>query len=191
VTPTANEAQLVRRLRQRDDADDWLDAWEAVVTQNGSRVYGLALRMLRNREDAEDATQEVWQRALRGLERFRGESSLATWLFRITMNVCSSRLEAGSRTASGPDSKDDVVVEMPDPAPDPERRTAGREVREAVERALGTLDPAFRSTVILRELEGLSYEEIAEVLDIPVNTVKTRLHRARRELQSALAGFRP
>jgi RNA polymerase sigma-70 factor (ECF subfamily) len=181
----------VRRLRQRDDPDDWLDAWDALVTQNGGRVYGLALRMLRNREDAEDATQEVWQRALRGLERFRGEASLATWLFRITMNVCSSRLEAGSRTAIRPEAKDDVVAGMPDPAPDPERRTAGREVREAVERALGTLEPAFRSTVILRELEGLSYDEIAEVLDTPVNTVKTRLHRARRELQAALAEFRP
>jgi RNA polymerase sigma-70 factor, ECF subfamily len=191
-----NEAQLLERLVRRDDPDDWLDAWETLVDEYGGRAYGLALRTLRHRQDAEDAMQHVWERVLQGLPRFRGDSSLSTWLFRITMNVCLTRLDARTRhtvTPRGPsdDATDDVLAQLPDTTtPDPERRTLGGETLAAVERALAELDPVFRATILLREVEGLRYEEIAQALDIPVNTVKTRLHRARLELQAKLASFR-
>jgi RNA polymerase sigma-70 factor (ECF subfamily) len=185
------DRQLIDRLRRRTDPQDWLDAWETLVGEHGGRVYGLALRTLRHRQDAEDATQAVWERALSGVERFRGESQLSTWLFRITMNVCLTRLETERRRpAAWLGSDDDVLDWVVDDSPDPERRTLGGEARLAVERAIGQLEPPFRVTILLREVEGLSYDEIAEVLDVPINTVKTRLYRARLELQSKLAAFR-
>lgn len=152
-------------------------------------MYGLALRMLRDALDAEDATQLVWERVLRGLRRFRGESSLSTWLYRITMNVCLTRLENRVEPCRAA-AEDETLAVLCDAAPDPERRAMSREMRAAIERALGSLDPAFRSVLLLREVEGLSYDDIARVLEIPVNTVRTRLFRARTALQAALEAWR-
>jgi RNA polymerase sigma-70 factor (ECF subfamily) len=182
----------VARLKRRDDARDWLNAWETLIQEHGRRVYGLALRTLRHRQDAEDATQAVWERVLSGLATFRGDSSLRTWLFRITMNVCLTRIEARNRapTAYRDDDDPDLFDDVADGAPDPERLALGSAVRAAVERAIGELDPAFRSAIVLRELEGLSYDEIAVVLDVPINTVKTRIYRARLELQAKLRALR-
>ena len=191
MSPTVDDRQLLARLKSRDDAEDWLDAWETLVREHGGRVYGLALRTLRHQQDAEDATQAVWERALSGLDRFRGDSQLSTWLFRITMNVCLTRLDSQRRAPTPPPGSDvDLFEGVLDEAPDPERLTLGSEARHAVERAIGELDPQFRVTILLREVEGLSYDEIAQVLDVPLNTVKTRLYRARLELQSKLAAFR-
>ena len=189
-----DDRALLAHLRQRHDPERWRDAWEALVRQHGSRVYGLALRMLRHREDAEDATQEVWERTLTGLDRFRGDSSLATWLYSITMNVCLTRLERGTRSKVVPMTDplgDDLVSGAPDEPPDAERHAFSAEARIAIERALGELDHGFRAVIILRDREDLRYEEIAQILDIPINTVKTRIHRARAALQEKLGAFRP
>ena len=188
-----NERALLACLQQRDDPQDWLDAWETLVREYGDRMYGLALRMLRHPQDAEDATQEVWERTLRGLSRFRGDSSLATWLYGITMNVCLTRIDKGTRSKAV--TTDDPLghpqIESPDGSPDAERRALSAEARVAIERALGELDPGFRAVILLRDREDLRYEEIAEILGIPLNTVKTRIHRARLALQEKLEAFRP
>jgi RNA polymerase sigma-70 factor, ECF subfamily len=189
-----NERVLLARLQQRDDPQDWLDAWETLVHECGNRVYGLSLRMLRHPQDAEDATQEVWERALAGLSRFRGESSLATWLYSIAMNVCLTRIDraARSRVVTTDDPLgDDRLIDPADDGPDAERCALSAEARVAIERALGELDPALRAVILLRDREDLRYEEIAQVLDIPINTVKTRIHRARLALQEKLEAFRP
>lgn len=185
-----DDIHLLARLRHPDDAQDWLEAWETLIREHGGRVYGLALRMLRHRQDAEDATQVVWERVLSALESFRAESTLSTWLYRITMNVCLTRLESPKHAPADSPGENDLLDSLADDAPDPERRTLGREMRDAVERAIGELEPPFRAVILLREIEGLSYEEIARALDVPVNTVKTRLYRARLELQQKLAAFR-
>lgn len=188
----SNERDLLARLKRRDDSDDWVDAWESLVNLQGGAVYGLALRMMRHREDAEDATQAAWERVLAGLATFRGDAAVSTWLFRITMNECLTRLERRHREGRNrlPDGDDHVLALVPDRAPGPDRHALSRETLVAIERALGELDYPFRAAVVLRELHGLRYEDIAEVLDIPVNTVKTRLHRARLDLQQKLEAFR-
>jgi RNA polymerase sigma-70 factor, ECF subfamily len=189
-----NERVLLARLQQRDDPQDWLDAWETLVHECGNRVYGLSLRMLRHPQDAEDATQEVWERALAGLSRFRGDSSLATWLYSIAMNVCLTRIDraARSRVVTTDDPLgDDLLIDPADDGPDAERCALSAEARVAIERALGELDPALRAVILLRDREDLRYEEIAQILDIPINTVKTRIHRARLALQEKLEAFRP
>jgi RNA polymerase sigma-70 factor (ECF subfamily) len=185
-----DDIHLLARLRHPDSAQDWLEAWETLIREHSGRVYGLARRMLRHRQDAEDATQVVWERVLSALESFRAESALSTWLFRITMNVCLTRLDSRKHAPAEPPGEDDLLDSIADDAPDPERRALGRETRDAVERAIGELEPAFRAVILLREVEGLSYEEIARALDVPVNTVKTRLYRARLDLQQKLAAFR-
>ena len=189
-----NERALLARLQQRDDPQDWLDAWETLVHECGNRVYGLSLRMLRHPQDAEDATQEVWERALAGLSRFRGDSSLATWLYSIAMNVCLTRIDraARSRVVTTDDPLgDDLLIDPADDGPDAERCALSAEARVAIERALGELDPALRAVILLRDREDLRYEEIAQILDIAINTVKTRSHRARLALQEKLEAFRP
>jgi RNA polymerase sigma-70 factor (ECF subfamily) len=106
------------------------------------------------------------------------------------MNVCLTRLDSRKHAPAEPPGEDNLLDSIADDAPDPERRTLGRETRDAVERAIGELEPAFRAVILLREVEGLSYEEIAQTIDVPVNTVKTRLYRARLDLQQKLAAFR-
>jgi RNA polymerase sigma-70 factor, ECF subfamily len=188
-----DERALLARLQQRDDPEDWSDAWETLVREYGDRVYGLSLRMLRHPQDAEDATQEVWERTLRGLSGFRGDSSLATWLYGITMNVCLTRIDKGtrSRVVTTDDPPGDPHFDPSDGSPDAERCALSAEARVAIERALGELEPEFRAVILLRDREDLRYEEIAQALEIPINTVKTRIHRARLVLQEKLEAFRP
>jgi RNA polymerase sigma-70 factor (ECF subfamily) len=185
-----NDIHLLARLRHPDGAQDWLEAWETLIREHTGRVYGLALRMLRHRQDAEDATQVVWERVLSALESVPAESALSTWLFRITIDVCLTRLDSRKDAPAAPSGEDELLDSIANDRPDPERRTLGRETRDALERAIGGLEPAFRAAILLREVEGLSYEEIARALDVPVNTVKTRLYRARLELLQKLAAFR-
>lgn len=185
-----DDIHLLARLRRPEGAQDWLEAWETLIREHSGRVYGLTLRMLRNRQDAEDATQVVWERVLSALESVRAESALTTWLFRITINVCLTRLDSRKHAPAEPPGEDDLLDSIANDRPDPGRRTLGRETRDALERAIGGLEPAFRAAILLREVEGLSYEEIARALDVPVNTVKTRLYRARLELLQKLAALR-
>jgi len=156
-------------------------AFEELVRRHRARVYRVALRMLGNRTDAEDATQDAFLKAWRALPRFRGESSFATWMYRVVVNQCLSS-DRGRRP----------VVFLPDqvdPAPGPDDHTEGRARLAAFYRALATVTPEQRTVVVLRELEGLSYDEIAAVLDISVAAVKGRLHRARLELTAAMRAW--
>jgi len=180
----SSEQSLVKRLTQGDEA-----AWGRVFSTHRDKIYGFCLRMTRNREEAEDLSQEVFLRAVRAIGTFRGDASIKTWLYQIAHNLCLTRLAAAKR------DKDRAlnltwIGEMTSAPPGADASVAGDDLRKAIELALGELDPVFREAILLREVEDQSYEEIAQVTATSVNTVKTRIHRARMKLQQQLAEFR-
>jgi len=152
------------------------------------RVFGVALRMLRNRSEAEEIAQEVFLRVHGAVEDFRGEAKLSTWLYAITSRLCLNRLAAGERRVAreGQETLERLTADV-DPAAQLERG----ELEAALQRAITELPEERRIVVVLRDLEGLPYDEIAEALDLPVNTVRSRLHRARLDLKAKLERFLP
>lgn len=163
------------------------ERYEALVHANEKAIYNLCLRMLGNEQDALDAAQETFLRAWRALDRFRGDSRFSTWLYRLASRICLDILRA--RPAQAPLSlttEDEDEFSLPDPAPSPHRKAEQSELRHLVENALHQLPPEHRAIVILRDVNGLSYEEIASVTGLESGTVKSRIHRARRKLASIL-----
>jgi RNA polymerase sigma-70 factor (ECF subfamily) len=171
-------------------------SFERLVQRYEDRVYSLALRLLGNPDRALDVTQETFVRALQGLQSFRRESSFSTWLCRITINLCySERRRDGRRRLK---SLGDVLdreasqetrsraVLHDDRAREPFEASQSRELSALVQRAIAALDDDLRFVVVLRDLEQLSYEEVATALAIPVGTVRSRLHRARERLRCRL-----
>jgi len=161
-------------------------AAEALVRRYQSSVYTLALRMLRDEDEARDAAQTVFLNALRSLHLFRGGSSLKTWLYRITVNECTAR---GKRRARFPKASsceaEDPVAAVPDTRPLVSDTMNGEE--QELHRAVLALPESYRLPVLMRYFEDLSYEDTARVLGISVNTVKVRLFRAKAILRTILA----
>jgi RNA polymerase sigma-70 factor (ECF subfamily) len=176
--------EFVARLRAGDRA-----AFEALVVAHQHRVYGVALRMLGDATEAQDAAQDVFLRAHRALGAFRGEARLSTWLYAITARVCLSRLAGGRRPRER--RGDGELGQLPDGGPGPEQVLELGELAEALHRAIAELPAERRLVVLLRDVEGLPYEAIAEALALPVGTVRSRLHRARLDLKAKLEGFFP
>jgi RNA polymerase sigma-70 factor (ECF subfamily) len=172
------------------------EAFEALVQRHQDRLYGLLHRMVGDRERALDLAQETFLKAWRGLAGFQGQSAFYTWLYRIARNVVIS---AGRYDAARPhigislDAPDDdgEVSRITAGAADdgPSERALAAERRELVLRAIGSLPGEFREIIILRDMQDHAYEEIAEQLEIPVGTVRSRLHRARSELRARLEGI--
>ncbi|MCI7125083.1 MAG: sigma-70 family RNA polymerase sigma factor [Agathobaculum sp.] len=164
------------------------DAFEELVRLYEKRVYAVALRSSGSPEDAADITQEVFLRAWRSIEGFRGDSGFATWLFRITMNLCvdhARRRQAQPQTQ--PLAADDEAERpIPDSAPTPEEQLENSELGRELAAALGEVSGEHRQIVLLRDVAGLSYTEIAETLEINEGTVKSRLSRARLALRTVL-----
>jgi RNA polymerase sigma-70 factor (ECF subfamily) len=180
-----DDAALVERVRGGDVA-----AFEPLVEKYRQRVYRLAYNVLRNQEDAWDVAQEAFIKAYRAMPSFRGQSQFYTWLFRIVMNVAQDKLR--QRGAAGRAFGTERVTEeewertMPDPGEDPDAAAARAEQRARITRALETLPEHHRAIIMLSDLEGLSYREIADALNIPMGTVMSRLHHARKRLKAAL-----
>jgi RNA polymerase sigma-70 factor, ECF subfamily len=183
-----DDAALIERCRAGDVA-----AFEPLVEKYRQRVWRLAYNMLRDREEAWDVAQEAFIRAYQALPSFRGQSAFYTWLYRIVMNVAADR--ARSRGARGrafgtervPEEDWDRVLPDQNPGDEaPDAAAARREQRRKIEAALGTLPEHHRRIVVLSDLEGLSYREIADTLEIPMGTVMSRLHNARKRLRDAL-----
>jgi len=187
LTWPEDEAGLMTELRSGSEpAFDWL------VTHYHRPVFGLVAGILYDRSEAADVTQEVFLRAFRGIAGFRQGSSLKTWLYRIAVRQALNHRRWSwrhLRQQSSMDAQlgeDGHVAEFEAPGASPFDELASREVQQAVRRALGRVAENFRTAVILRDLEGLSYEEIAEVLDVSVGTVKSRILRGRRALRELL-----
>src|SRR4030081_3139885 len=179
----SGEAELVARARGRDEA-----AIRAIMQANNRRLYRIARGILRNDSEAEDVVQETYVRAFTHLESFRGDSSLATWLARISMNEALGRLRRARPSVEldslPPGALEAQIIQFPRSASeDPEKTMAQREIHHVVEHAIDELPEAFRIVFITRVIEGMNVEETAELLDLKPETVKTRLHRARTMLR--------
>jgi RNA polymerase sigma-70 factor, ECF subfamily len=159
-------------------------AFDVLVRRHTPRLYRVALRVVGEPADAEDVVQDAWIAAWRGLPGYRSEAAPGTWLYRVVTNAALAHLRR-RRPAVGLDQADSP--DMVDPGPGPEDAAEAAEDAAAVHRALARLDPGQRAAVVLREFEGLSYEEVAEVLDTTVASVRSRLHRARGTLLRHLA----
>ena len=178
------ERSLLQRLVRGDER-----AWGQVFETHRDRIYGVCLRIMRNREEAEDISQEVFLRAVRAIGTFRGDASLKTWLHQIAHNLCLTRLAAAKKNMEYAFDYT-WITDLAGEDPGVGRSSAGVELREVLELAIGELEPVFREAILLREVEDQSYEEIARVTGVSVNTVKTRIHRARTKLKQRLTEFR-
>lgn len=180
-----DDATLVERVRGGDVA-----AFEPLVEKYRQRVFRLAYNVLRSQEDAWDVAQEAFIKAYQALPSFRGQSAFYTWLFRIAMNVAHDK--ARQRGAAGRAFGTERVTEeewertMPDPGEEPDDAAARAEERSRITRALDALPEHHRAIIMLSDLEGLTYREIADVLKIPMGTVMSRLHNARKRLRAVL-----
>ncbi|HWG59332.1 MAG TPA: sigma-70 family RNA polymerase sigma factor [Candidatus Acidoferrales bacterium] len=182
-----DEGKLVTELQAGSDA-----AFEWLVTYYHASVYNLVYGILSDSADAADVTQEVFLRAFRGIRGFRQGSSLKTWLYRISIRQALNyrrwcwRHHRQQVSIDAEQESGTSAMQLKDSEPTPFEQLASSEVQAAVRRALAEVPPLFRSAVILRDLEGLAYEEIAEVLDVSIGTVKSRILRGRRLLKEIL-----
>jgi RNA polymerase sigma-70 factor (ECF subfamily) len=175
----------VERARQGDAR-----AFDHLVQEHYVLAYNTAYRMLGNADQAEDATVEAFARAYRSLERFRGESSFSTWLYRIVTNVCLDHLRGPAQVTTSLDEgggEDGTMTrEVPDETDNPALVALQVRRQQTVHRALQHLSSEHRAVLVLYDLNGFSYEEVGGILGIPVGTVKSRLNRARHALKEEL-----
>ena len=189
-----NEVVLVGRLQVGSE-----EAFEALIHLYQTPVYNIAYRVLGDPAEAADAVQETFLKVFKGIRGFRGESGLKTWIYRIAISVSLNRQRWWKRwkryaafSVDGPVGEAAIgpaSMEMADPGPSPESYCASREVETAVQKALGGLVRDHRIVIILRDIEGLSYEEIADTLGLSLGTVKSRLWRGRLELKKSLQSY--
>ena len=189
---TAAERKLVRKLKARVPG-----AFEALIEQYQTSVFNIVYRMLGNRAEAEDLAQEVFITVFKQIDGFRGEASLATWIYRIASNHCINRRkylarrkhydrrslsDFGDREPIG-DGRPGVAGELPRP----DEMAEGLQLERIIQREISALDEDHRLVLVLRDLQYLSYEEIGEITGLAAGTVKSRLHRARMALKERLA----
>lgn len=178
------EASLLERHRQGD-----AKAFGDLYQQFEAMVYNLALRMSGNPADAEDIAQETFVRAYRHLNKFKGKSSLKTWVFRIALNCSNTRLKRrGRRLAHRIEDGESELEQAVDAGRSPEERALAADLSAAVRQGLDHLPVHYREAVLLRDFEELDYAEIAEVLGVRIGTVRSRIARGREQLRKRLEG---
>ena len=177
-----------------DQEQNWIQAakngdqaaFGHLVETYQKRVYALTVRMCPTRELAEEAAQEAFLSAWQGLPFFRGDSAFSTWLYRLASNACVDLLRKEGRH-QGPSLDDETVTaDVADPSPTPEKAAEQRELRAQIEAGLRSLSPEHREVLVLREIQQLSYDEIADTLSLDLGTVKSRIARARLALRKIL-----
>ncbi|HTW73608.1 MAG TPA: RNA polymerase sigma factor RpoE [Steroidobacteraceae bacterium] len=183
----ASDLGLVRRVQRGERG-----AYDLLVLKYQHKVVKLVMRYLRDPADAEDVAQEAFIKAYRALPQFRGDSAFYTWLYRIAINTAKNALAARDRNPvtydldlQGNDESTDMVARLKDPET-PEGLALTEEIRTTVNAAIGELPEDLRTAIVLRELEGMSYEEIAASMDCPVGTVRSRIFRAREAIDRRL-----
>ena len=184
----ADDRALILQARAGDQR-----AFRELVRRYQQRVYGIAFGMLRNADDAMDVTQESFIKVHRYLDNFKGTSSFYTWLYRITVNLCidhmrkhkkATVLDFDEAIAHDEETPDEIVPSTT--GMNPAKNLDRQEMRKMIDEALDTLSPAHRAVILMREVQGLSYKEIADVTEISIGTVMSRLFHARRRMQVAL-----
>jgi RNA polymerase sigma-70 factor (ECF subfamily) len=183
----ASDLSLVRRVQRGERG-----AYDLLVLKYQHKVVKLVMRYLRNPADAEDVAQEAFVKAYRALPQFRGDSAFYTWLYRIAINTAKNALAARERNPvsyeldlQGNDESSNMVSRLKDPET-PEGLALTEEIRDTVNHAISELPEDLRTAIVLRELEGMSYEEIAASMDCPVGTVRSRIFRAREAIDRRL-----
>jgi RNA polymerase sigma-70 factor, ECF subfamily len=182
-----DDARLLRGLRAGIEA-----AYEELIDRYQQPVYGMVYRLLGNQSDSSDVVQEVFVKVFRGVGSFREQSSLRTWIYRIAVNEAHNHRRWFSRhtrwevAMAGEKQETRLFDSTADPGPSPFERAASNETRLLIEEALDRINPVFRTAVVLRDIEDLSYEEIAEILQISMGTVKSRILRGREALRREL-----
>lgn len=176
----SGDTELVSRFK-----DGNLSAFEEIVRKYQDKIYNLCCYMLQDREDAQDAAQEVFLKAHGRLKDFRGESAFYSWLYRIAVNTC---LDQKRKSHKIPDSVDVVpsVEDLPSSGPSAEQLYQSKEAGKAIQSALQKLPDDLRTAIVLREIEGLSYEEISDAVGTSIGTVKSRISTARKTLRLLL-----
>jgi RNA polymerase sigma-70 factor (ECF subfamily) len=185
------DADIVALAQQGREA-----AYRELVRRYERPVFSLVYRMVRDRETAEDLAQDTFVKVLNNVERYRPEFKFSSWLFKIANNVAIDHLRRrqldtistdGSRHATTASEVEATSFDVVEPGQNALEQLTSRELGLAIERAVGHLRPLYRACILLRHVEGRSYEEIAQTLDLPLGTVKTYIHRARHELRNALS----
>jgi len=186
VTQAETDEQLVRKSQEDNER-----AFGELVSRYESKVYSLALKMVRNPEDAEDVLQDTFLRAYRGIKSFKGNSTFSTWIYRITANSALMRLRKRQLPTVSIDDADEreAPINIADWAPGPVEQILNQETQAAMTEAIEALPPEFRQVFVLRDIEELSNAEVAEILDLSVAAVKSRLHRARLKVRNRLATY--
>lgn len=177
-----DEMRLVRLSQEGD-----VESFERLIESHKQRVYNIALRMVKNREDAFDVSQEVFIRVYKSIGKFGGKSSFSTWLYRITVNCCLDHLKKEGRYKYISDVGDDRmgtgVIENLRADETPESVMENRIKQDEIKKALELLDSDFRAAVVLRDIQGFSYDEISRITNANIGTVKSRISRGRRRLR--------
>jgi RNA polymerase sigma-70 factor (ECF subfamily) len=188
---TSTDVDLIKKCQEGS-----LEAFDELVLKYQKKVFNVAYRLLDNYDEANDIAQEVFVRVFRAIKGFRFKAQIFTWLYRITVNLSKNRLRvlAGERKRNT--SLDDPISteegemkrQVADDSPLPQDQLINKEKGELIAKALASLEDEFRTVVVLRDIEGLGYKEIACILKINIGTVKSRLHRARMLLREKLKG---
>lgn len=188
---TTPECELIKKSQQGD-----IEAFEKLIVSHEKKVYNIAYRYMGNREEAEDLAQEAFIRVYRAINGFRGEAAFSTWLYHIVSNVCRDALRKNLRRVE--DSLDCAVTtekgelqrEVADWSMSPEPIYENHELGEFIQGLINQLTPEYKAVIIMREIQEMSYEEIAAALDCSLGTVKSRLSRARKALRNKIEGSR-
>jgi RNA polymerase sigma-70 factor (ECF subfamily) len=197
VSATEAAEDRDRALVDRARAGD-IEAFEMLVRRYQGWVFSLAVRMLGERAEGEDMAQEIFLKAYRGLKRFKGASRFSTWLYTIASHHCLNHLEArrrrplpcsrvGDRSNHAEKDPPAVVDRLADPAPRADVLLERTDLARIIQAELATLTPEHRVVLVLRDIQGLSYDEISRMLDLELGTVRSRLHRARMEMKTRLS----
>ena len=186
------DLNLVKRAQNGDR-----DAFRILVERYQRKIFGLCYGMVRNRDDAMDRVQDTFIKVYKNLDGFQGQSSFYTWTYRIATNVCIDYLRKAKRNRTV--DYDDAIKRDEDGAAspmlpsrlglNPSKVLGRRELLEKIENALESLSPVHRQAILLREIEGLSYQEMADVMEVSIGTVMSRLHHARKNMQKELADY--
>ncbi|MCC6424759.1 MAG: sigma-70 family RNA polymerase sigma factor [Phycisphaerales bacterium] len=204
-TTSGDAAQMAHLMRQAREGDR--AAYGQIVRSTQDRLYNAVLRLVGDREEAQELTQEAFTRGLMKIESFRGDAAPYTWLFRIAMNLAISQLRKikrhrvfsldrpassnGSRSADAVDDQAAGLLDRVarDPAPLPGEQLERRERDQQVLAALGRLEADYRAVLVMRDIEGFDYQQMADILEMPLGTLKSRLFRARLALREQLQGY--
>ena len=180
-----DEKKLIERAYGGDPS-----AFNRLMAQHENRLYAVALRMCANREDAQDCLQEAMLRVYRAIGSFKGQSTFSTWVYRITMNTCLDELRRKkNRQNTSLDNLVDMGWSPTDGGAGPEKQALMREMREKMHGAIHELPDDMRAAVVLRDIQGFSYDEIAQMLEIYVGTIKSRISRGREKLREKLKEY--